>query len=72
MVTIPKTFLDVLKLGPNMKVGLSIENGRLILEPSRKPRYTLAELVAQCDPEAPLSAEDQAWIDAPDIGREAL
>src|ERR1017187_2248146 len=34
-------------------------------------RYSLAELVAQCDASAPLSAEDRAWIEAPSIGREA-
>ena len=38
----------------------------------RKGRYNLAELVAQCDPNAPLSAEDRAWLDAPAVGREAL
>ncbi|MBI4904282.1 MAG: hypothetical protein HY820_11635 [Acidobacteria bacterium] len=37
-----------------------------------KKRYQLADLVAQCDLTAPLSAEDQAWLDAPAIGREAL
>jgi hypothetical protein len=38
----------------------------------RKGRYNLAELLAQCDPNAPLSAEDRAWLDAPAVGREAL
>lgn len=38
----------------------------------RVGRYDLAELIAQCDPNAPLSAEDRAWLDAPAIGREAL
>jgi antitoxin component of MazEF toxin-antitoxin module len=37
----------------------------------RRFRYSLAELMAQCDASAPLSAEDRAWIDAPAIGREA-
>jgi hypothetical protein len=37
----------------------------------RKSRYSLAELMAQCDANTPLSAEDRAWIDAPAIGREA-
>ena len=37
----------------------------------RRFRYSLAELMAQCDASAPLSAEDRAWIDAPSIGREA-
>ena len=38
----------------------------------RKGRYNLADLMAQCDPNAPLSAEDRAWLDAPVVGREAL
>ena len=37
----------------------------------RRLRYSLAELMAQCDASAPLSPEDRAWIDAPAIGREA-
>ncbi|MDQ1474104.1 MAG: hypothetical protein QOJ99_5584 [Bryobacterales bacterium] len=40
---------------------------------SRKQgRYSLAELMQQCDQNAPLSDEDRAWIDAPAVGREAL
>jgi hypothetical protein len=41
--------------------------------PSRphKSRYTLSELMMQCDLDAPLSAEDSAWLDAPSVGREA-
>jgi antitoxin ChpS len=37
----------------------------------RKHRYSLPELVAQCDLTAPLSEEDRAWLDAPSFGREA-
>jgi hypothetical protein len=40
--------------------------------PTGKPRYSLSELIAQCDPDAPLSDEDRAWLDAPPVGREAL
>jgi hypothetical protein len=38
----------------------------------RKGRYNLAELMAQCDLSAPLSAEDRAWLDAPAVGHEVL
>lgn len=38
----------------------------------RKGRYSLAELMVQCDTNAPLSAEDRDWMDAPAVGREAL
>ena len=37
-----------------------------------KGRYSLAELMAECDPSATLTAEDRAWLDAPAVGREAL
>ena len=37
-----------------------------------KGRYRLAELMAQCDPNASLSSEDRDWLDAPAMGREAL
>jgi antitoxin component of MazEF toxin-antitoxin module len=38
----------------------------------RKGRYSLADLVAQCDPTAPLSEEDKAWLDELGMGREAV
>lgn len=38
-----------------------------------KPRYTLAELLAElAQNPAPRTAEDQAWLDAPPVGREIL
>jgi antitoxin ChpS len=40
--------------------------------PAARRRFSLAELVAQCDPDAPLSDEDRAWLDKPAVGREAL
>jgi hypothetical protein len=38
---------------------------------TRKGRYSLSELMAQCDPNAPLSDEDRTWLDVPPVGREA-
>ena len=35
-------------------------------------KYTLAELVAQCEPGAPISVEDREWLDSPASGREAF
>ncbi len=37
----------------------------------RKGRYNLADLVAECDPAAPMTEEDKAWLDSPGVGREA-
>lgn len=35
-----------------------------------KPRYTLAELLAQCDFDRPITDEDREWLDAHPVGRE--
>jgi hypothetical protein len=35
-------------------------------------RHTLTDLLAQCDPDAPLSDEDHEWLDAPAHGRELI
>ena len=64
MMAIPRPVLDSMELGPNMKVALHIEGGRLVVEPHPKPRYRLAELVAQCDSDAPMSEEARAWDEA--------
>ena len=70
MMAIPKSLLEGLGFSVNTKVGLSVEQGRLIIEPHTKPKYTLAELMAQCDPTAPESADETAWQTMEPIGRE--
>ena len=72
MMAIPKPVLDSMGLGPNVKVALRIEEGRLVVEPRPRPRYSLAELVAQCDADAPPSEEARLWDEAPLVGGEAL
>lgn len=72
MLAVPPAILDMLELSAGITVGLLVENGRLIVEPHPKPRYTLDELLAACDPDALVNAEDRAWIDAPATGRELL
>lgn len=52
------------------KVGIAIKNDRLMIEPTARPRYTLDELLAQCDASAEVSAEDREWVDAHPIGSE--
>lgn len=45
---------------------------KLAKQPSAKRRYTLDELMGQCELEAPMSDETRAWLDDPPVGREAL
>jgi antitoxin ChpS len=72
MFAIPKPILEGLGLSANTQVGLTISEGRLIVEPHPKPRYTLAELMEQCDLSAPHTEESRAWLDAGLAGREIL
>ena len=39
---------------------------------TKKPHYSLGELLAQCDADAPVSHEDRAWLDSAPMGREII
>jgi antitoxin ChpS len=72
MFAIPKAVLESLRLSPNSRVGLSVSDGRLIVDPGPRPRYTLAELLGECDISAEMPEEDRQWLDAAAVGREEL
>jgi antitoxin ChpS len=67
MVAIPKSLLEGLGLAANEKVALRIDQGHLVIEPRPKPRYVLADLIAQCD----LTSDDD-WDQATPVGREVI
>ena len=62
MLAVPPALLDVLNLRPGAKVGIAVESGRLVVEPQRRRRYTLDELLAQCHPRARRTKEEQEWL----------
>lgn len=72
MLAVPPAVLKTLALSINSEVGMTIDNGYLIVKPQYRPRYSLEELLAQCDPHAEMSTEDREWIDAPAAGKENL
>ena len=72
MLAVPPALLDVLHLSAGSKVGLAVDNGRLVVEPRPRPRYTLAELLAASDYSQPQPPEEREWVDAPAVGREPL
>ena len=73
MLAVPPALLDLLRLRAGTKVDIDVQNGRLIVQPRTRPRYSLDELLAQCEEpgDAP-SAEDHAWMDAKPVGNELL
>jgi antitoxin ChpS len=72
MLAVPPAMLDMLHLRAGAVVGLAVEDGRLIVEPRARPRYTLDELLAACDPLAEPTREDREWLDAEPAGDELL
>jgi antitoxin ChpS len=67
MVAIPKPLLEGLGLAANEKVSLHIDQGNLVIAPRPKPRYVLADLIAQCD----LTSDDE-WDQSAPVGREVI
>ena len=72
MVAIPPAFLDQLQLTPRASVEVLLEGDHLTLRPAGRPRYRLAELLAQCDASAPASDEDTDWASGSAAGAELL
>jgi antitoxin ChpS len=72
MLSVPPALLDLLSLSAGAEVGLSVNDGRLVVHPLRKPKYSLDELLAASDYSDPPSDEDREWMSAPPKGRELL
>jgi antitoxin ChpS len=80
MLAVPPALLNVLQLQPGAKVGIAVEKGRLVVQPRQNPRYTLNELLAQCDPKARrskqgskrASKQEREWLDSKPVGGELI
>ena len=77
--TVPAAARKAMQLNAGDEVDVTVDNGRLILDPVepeapmtrvRRPKYTIEQLVEGYNADAPLSDEEQAWMDAPAAGRE--
>jgi antitoxin ChpS len=76
MLAVPPALLDILRLQPGARVGIAVESGRLVIEPQRRPRYTLNELLSQCEPKVrrgrSRDKEEQEWLGSRPVGRELI
>jgi antitoxin ChpS len=72
MLAIPPAILKMLPLQAGSTVGIVVKGGRLIVEVQPRLRYTLDELLAQCDASQPLSVEDREWTSEGPVGRELV
>lgn len=70
MLAVPPGMLDALHLSAGSTVGLAVEDGRLVVEPQTRLRYTLDQLLAQCDARAEASEEERQWLSVEPVGHE--
>lgn len=72
MLAVPPALLDILQLRAGVTVGMAVDAGRLVVEPQPQPRYTLAQLLADCDPAAAVSDDDRQWVEGAPVGSEIV
>ena len=68
-LVIPKPVRDAMRLKAGQTVQLEASEQGLLIRP-RAPKYTLDELLAQCNPKAPMPEDLAGWQRAPPVGRE--
>jgi antitoxin ChpS len=71
MMAVPPAALSELGLGPDSLVDVAVKQGKLVVASKKRPRYSLAELIAQCDPKARFE-KDRTWVSDGPVGRELI
>jgi len=71
-IILPATLLRSLHLSVGSSVTAEQVKGKLVLTPATKPRYSLAELMAQCDLESPPPEDAKAWSEMEPVGKEII
>lgn len=70
---LPAQLLKKLHLRLGDDVSIKEDGMRIVIEPAKTRRkYRLQDLVAQCNPNAPVADDLQAWDNAPTAGEELL
>lgn len=72
MLAVPPALLELLGIRAGERVGIAIERGRLVVEPQTRTRYTLAELLARCNPRARRTKEEREWLSGKPAGGELI
>lgn len=71
MLAVRPALLEILQLQAGSPVGVAVEGNRLIVEPPKRRRYTLDELLAQCNPKRKHKKERE-WLGSKPVGRELI
>lgn len=71
MLPVPNALAAANELVAGKTVSLALKKKRA-LEIDTQPRYVLAEMLAQYNPDTPRSPEEEAWLNIKPVGREVL
>lgn len=69
-IILPPALLRSLHLSVGNSVSAAEIDGRLVLTPSTKPRYSLKELLLQCDMKAAAPNDSVVWDAMESVGKE--
>jgi antitoxin ChpS len=69
VIVVPPELQRQLQLAEGSALEMEAHKGKLVV--SRR-KYTLQELIDQCDFSIPMSDEDREWLDTPAVGRELI
>lgn len=72
MLALPPAILELLHLKAGSTVGVAVDDGRLVIDPSPRQRYTMAELLAASDYSQSQTAQEREWLDSQAVGGELL
>ena len=70
IVSIPRSALEKLGLGPDDPVEIDVDGDRIVIRRRRRGRIGLAARLAMSDAAQPETPEERVWLDAPAAGRE--
>jgi len=71
-LTIPRRLCEHLGFTAGQPVEANESDGKLIIASKARNKYHLADMLAECDPKAPLPADVAAWEALAPVGNEVL
>jgi antitoxin ChpS len=72
MLAVPPVLLETLQIQPGTQVGIAVEQGRLVVEPRQRARYSLDELIKESKNAKRRSKADREWTGGKPTGRELI
>jgi antitoxin ChpS len=73
MLSIPPVILEMLDLQIGETVSVHVNSGCLIIEPRKRPHYSLSELLAASDyATTQQPSSEREWVDAQAVGKELI